>query len=356
MRIRELQLECYPFRHKLGMIIRHRYYYAHRLAAVALLAIACCLTGVLAKAQTNDLLTAAQRGDLPVVIALLRSGIDANARRTESDPTTALILASRYGQLEVVQALLAAKANVNAGAGPGENGTTALMQASAQGNLKMVQALLAANANVDAKGPLGVTALYRASLDGSLEVVQALLAAKADPSPQLARLGDTPLTVALSQRHWDIARVLVEAGANVNATTASGVTALVLAARENSPRSLMMVQALLAAHADVNGNFLGADTALGVAASTGSVEVVQALLAAKSWVDVNIKQHDGRTPLMNASANGRADVVRLLLAAKADVSAQGNDGRTALMLALQNDHAEVAKLLTSASFAVLDQK
>jgi ankyrin repeat protein len=268
---------------KLGILTSHRYCRAYRLTATALVAMACGLTGTLANAQSSDLLTAAQRGDLPAVNALLRSGIDVN-RRTASDHTTALMLASQYDHLEVVQALLAAKA---------------------------------------------------------------------DPSPELARpLGGTPLTVALSQRHWDVARVLVEAGANVNATTGSGVTPLMLAARENSPSSLAMVQALLAAHADVNGTFHGGDTALGVASSTGSVEVVQALLAANSWVDVNIKQHDGKTPLINASANGRADVVRLLLAAKADVSAEDNDGKRALMLALQYEHPEVAKLLTSASGAV----
>ena len=140
-----------------------------------------------------------------------------------------------------------------------------------------------------------------------------------------------------------------------------------------------MVQALLAAHADVNGAWVGGGTAgvhavtpvsngrnqfsygnagytaLGLAASTGSVEVMQALLA-NAWVDVNAKQRGGNTPLTIASAKGRSDIVRLLLAAKADVSAQDNDGKTALMLALQNDHAELAKLLTSAVADLPGQK
>ena len=122
-------------------------------------------------------------------------------------------------------------------------------------------------------------------------------------------------------------------------------TALMYAAQDNSPKALEMVRALVAAYADVDGNFLGGDTALGLASSTGSVEAVQALLASKSWVNVNSRQRDGRTPLMKASAKGRADVVRVLLAAKADVNAVDNDDKTALMLALENDHAEVAELL-----------
>jgi ankyrin repeat protein len=301
-------------------MLRRDPYFPARRVVVVLLTTACGFASTVAYAQSRDLARAAQDGDLAAVNALLRSGVD-----------------------------------VNAGAGPGGPGT-ALMRACAVGRLEVVQALLAAKADVNAKGPGGVTALYRATLDGSLPVVQALLAAKADPSPQpLEKLGGTPLTVAFSQNHWDIARALLEAGANVNATDPDGVTALVLVARENSPRSLAMVQALLAAHADVNGTFHGGDTALGAASSTGSAEVVQALLAANSWVDVNIKQRDGRTPLMMAAAKGRADIVRLLLAAKADLAAQDASGKTALMLALENDHAEVAQLLMGAASAVPTQ-
>jgi serine/threonine-protein phosphatase 6 regulatory ankyrin repeat subunit B len=259
----------------------------------------------------------------------------------------------------------------------------------------VVQALLAAKANVNAgREP----ALYGASRVGNLEMVRALLAAKPDLDWRDPIVGTTALMLALSSGRWDVARLLVEAGANVNVMTTKGVTALMLVAEESSPRSLAMVQALLAAHADVNGAWIAGGgtarvgpgspsyaraagyTALGLAASTGSVEVVQALVA-NSWVDVNAKQRDGNTPLTIASAKGRSDIVRLLLAAKADVSAADDagktalmfasangrvevvqallaakadvdtrqrDGSTALVLALQNDHPEVARLLTSA--------
>ena len=105
----------------------------------------------------------------------------------------------------------------------------------------------------------------------------------------------------------------------MNAATTSGVTALTLTAGENSPKGLAMVQASLAVYTEVNGNFFGGDTALGIASSTGSAEVVQALLATQTWVNVNIKQHHGKTRLMKASEKGRADVASLLLAA---ISAQ----------------------------------
>ena len=350
---------------KPGVFTQPCYCHAHRLAAVVLVATACALTGTLANAQSDDLVIAAGRGDLPAVNALLKAGADVNdPKSTIAGPTTALMAASSNGHLAVVQALLAAKADVNAKQAHGsKEGDTALTLASRKGDLAVVQALLAAKADVDVKFG-DRTALFEASANGNLDLVRALLAAKADPNSQTTIVGRTPLMQALSSGHWDVARVLVEAGANVNATTPTGVAALIFAAGDSSPRGLAMVKALLAAGADVNGGFAhevtpratpapklvysGGGTALGVASSTGSVEVVQALLAANSWVDVNIKQPGGNTPLTIAAAKGRADVVRLLLAAKADVNAKLRDGSTALMLALQNDHPEVASLLTSA--------
>jgi ankyrin repeat protein len=212
---------------------------------------------------------------------------------------------------------------------------------------------------------------WRDSLVGATALMQAL-------APFRFHL---PKPLEPSRERWDVARLLVEAGANVNVMTKTGVTALMLVAEESSPRSLAMVQALLAAHADGNGGGSGMSaltpisdgwdpncygrtgyTALGLAASTGSVEVVQALLganaqrAANPSLAVNAKQPGGNTPLTIASAKGRSDIVRLLLAAKADVSAADDNGKTALMLALENDHAEVAKLLTSATAALPVQK
>jgi ankyrin repeat protein len=379
---------------------RHRYGQAHRLAAVVLVATACGFTGTLADAQSNDLIAAAGRGDLPALNALLKSGADVNdSKNTFSGPTTALMEASSNGRLEVVQALLAAKADVNATRGRNsKDGDTALTLAIVNDHLNVVQALLAAKADVNAGSR---PALYVAAMVGNLDMVRMLLAAKPDLDWRDPMFGTTALMQALAP--WrdnfpkqlpfphgrpEIARLLVEAGANVNMMSKTGVTALMLVAEDNSPSSLAMVQTLLAAHADINGggggtagvrqglsalspvsrspnlhSYAGGGyTALGLAASTGSVEVVQALLdanaqrAAHPSAAVDAKQPGGNTPLTIASAKGRADVVRLLLAAKADVSAADDNGKTALMLALENDHPEVAELLRSAAAAVPGQK
>jgi len=97
-----------------------------------LVAAACGFTATLAHAQSDDLISASQRGDLPAVDALLKSKADVSARKGSGYNTTALIEASKYGHLEVVEALLAAKADVNARL---EGGDTALLLASENGHL-----------------------------------------------------------------------------------------------------------------------------------------------------------------------------------------------------------------------------
>src|SRR5580692_8285884 len=117
---------------KPDIFARQHYSQAHRLAAVMLVAMVCSFTGTLANAQSNDLIAAAGRGDLPAVNAQLKAGVDVNdPRNTSSGPTTALMEASSNGHLEVVQALLAAKADVNAKRGLGsKDGDTALTLAT----------------------------------------------------------------------------------------------------------------------------------------------------------------------------------------------------------------------------------
>jgi ankyrin repeat protein len=155
-----------------------------------------------------------------------KADVNATRGRSSADRVTAPVAASRNDHLNVVQAILAAKADVNAGSIP------ALYQATAAGNLDMVRVLVAAKPDLDWRDPMAGTTTLMLALAPHSSVLQNNV---------------TP------RGNWDIARLLVEAGANVNVMTRAGVTALMLVAQEDSPRSLAMVQALLAAHADING-------------------------------------------------------------------------------------------------------
>jgi Ankyrin repeats (3 copies) len=99
------------------------------------------LAGTRASAQADDLINAANNGDLASVKALLAKGADVNAKTSYG--WTALICASQHGHLEVVQALLAKGADVNA---EQNNGRTALDAATAGGHADVIALLVKAGA------------------------------------------------------------------------------------------------------------------------------------------------------------------------------------------------------------------
>ena len=74
--------------------------------------------------------------------------------------------------------------------------------------------------------------------------------------------------------------------------------------------------------------------------------MVNALLAARA--DVNAKNNNGDTALMYAVSGDHAEVVQALLAARADVNAKSRKGWTALKIAQVAGHTRMVKLLRQA--------
>ena len=106
--------------------------------------------------------------------------------------------------------------------------------------------------------------------------------------------------------HWaayhddlETAKLLVDAGADVNAANRYGVTPLSLACTNGNEA---MVDLLLEAGADPNTTLRGDETALMTAARTGRLGPVKALLS--RGADVNARERRGQTALMWAAAEG----------------------------------------------------
>lgn len=158
-----------------------------------------------------------------------------------------------------------------------------------------------------------------AAMRGDVAVVRALLQSGSDVN---AAQGD-----GMTALHWaaetgddELARMVVHAGANLEAVTRLGdYTPLHLAARGGRA---VVVKTLLDGGADASAQTsTGAVTPLHFGAASGSLDVVNALLARGVAVDAR-ETSRGQTPLMFASASGRATVVRALLAAGADANLQ----------------------------------
>lgn len=143
---------------------------------------------------------------------LLKQHADVNA--TDVEGMTALIWAAHWNDLELVRALLAA------GASPSVKSAfddSALYEACTNGNAAMVEVLLKAGADANASRGEGETALMSASRTGNVETVKVLLAHGADPKAKESWRHETALMWGAAENHTDVVRALIAAGADVNA-------------------------------------------------------------------------------------------------------------------------------------------
>jgi ankyrin repeat protein len=197
---------------------------------------------------------------------------------------------------------------------------------------------------------------------------------------------------AVAKGHLKTVRVLLDAGANVNAQPPGGPTALMVAVRTIEPDSENILDLLLERRADVHArdSSHGGDTALHHAARELNEWAIVALLDADAdcnargfldatpllevahaaklgagfgpevfelsadvaeWLildcpDVNLANGLKVTPLMAASRTGNINLVHLLLKEGAKVTAES--GSRALSGAIQGGHAKVVELLKRA--------
>lgn len=141
--------------------------------------------------KPTPLMTASFGGRTQIVEALIRGGADVDAAATilwfSNAPTNPLMLALYKNHAAVVQTLLDAGADPNftlllpepGGVDGGwvDIGETALMMASKRGNLTIVNALLRAGADVHTVDARGRDAMWRAQRYGRVEIMDSLVAA-----------------------------------------------------------------------------------------------------------------------------------------------------------------------------------
>jgi len=193
----------------------------------------------------TPLVLASMNGSAAMVEKLVRAGADPNAS-PKGEPV--LMTASRAGDVETVRVLLAHDANANAR--EAERGHTALMWAAAEGHEDVARVLIDYGAEVDARSIGGFTPLAFAVQEGRPDLVRFLMDSGADPnlkvkdatehkgfesvSPEDTRGG--PLTfVAINSRHYEVAALLLDKGADPNARHETDRTALHVLVTASNP-------------------------------------------------------------------------------------------------------------------------
>ena len=196
--------------------------------------------------------------------------------------------------------------------------------------------------------------LYYATLCGFRGVVEHLLTTR--PGDTNARGGShaTPLHAALAQDNLEIAAVLLNHDADVDALDRHNSRgALHIASKEGHCDN---VRFLLERHPDVNMEDRDGLTPLELASYTGELEVVGILLKHGATASVDPREKQGQPPLSMALAlrNGHQDVVKLLIQSGAPVESCQTDGWTwsSLFDAAVYGHLEIVRLLIKSGAAV----
>lgn len=324
---------------------------------------------------TTALHWAARAADAQLVKLLLAAGAAANAANRYG--VTALQLAAENGDSATVRALLAADANPNAALPEGE---TVLMTAARTGAPEALRLLLDAGADSHAREHwYGETALIWATAEDHAAAVKLLLAHGADVNERSAlqhfdkrragqsilSLGEwTPLMYAAREDARASAATLIAAHAGLDLVDPDGATALVIAILN---ANYELAKQLLDAGADPN--IVDNDAGMGAlyaavdmhrlaighgrpnprpSGTFGAEDVVRALLARGADPNARLKkpimqrQHtfgdgslgEGAAPLMRAAKSGDVALMKQLVDAGADPKLEMPNGSTALMYAV----------------------
>jgi ankyrin repeat protein len=340
---------------------------------------------------------AAEVANTPILSLLLEAGANADSPNREGQ--TALMEVARTGNVDAARLLLDHGATVDAREHWG--GQTALMWASARRHPEVMELLIDRGADVDARSinrdykrhvtaegrpkdldTGGLTPLLYAARENCIACVDVLLKHGADinlPDPD----GVSPLNLAIMNANWDLAKKLIEAGADVDEWDIYGEAPLFTAIGDytrrdgghasidplNEADGMDIVRLLLdhganpnmqlffrPAHVRGSTNTRGS-TPLIRAANAGDLDLVELLL--KHGADATIYMADRQTPI-HAVLAGRTpekkalELIRVLHDAGTDVNVialvnhrEEIRGGTALHYAVRKRYREVIKQLAS---------
>ena len=277
------------------------------------------------------LIIAATYGYLNIMKLLIARGAD--TKKVAIKGKTVLMVSLENNHVAAVNFLL------EKGANPNEEdfeGNKPINRAMKLHFYKIVESLLNAGAtfDVDYYDAHGWTLLLRAVSKNHLKEVEFLLSIGADVN-RTTKSGFSPLMCAANDDlRIQITELLLARGANTDAFDPATGTALMIAARQNCPKT---VELLINKGVDLDfEKGESGHTALTLASFHGMTEIAQMLI--NGGADINKSDNSGRTPIMNAIGTHKIETVLALLANGADTEITDKKGMNALMLSILKVH------------------
>jgi ankyrin repeat protein len=225
-----------------------------------------------------------------------------------------------------------------------------IIVASYYGNIQMVQLLVQHGADVNALGGDYGSALQAASYDGHIDIVQLLIEHGADVNAQGGHFGSA-LQAASHNGHMNTIQLLIEHGADVNAQGGHFGSALQAASHNGHMNT---IQLLIEHGADVNVQVGFYGSALQAVSHNRHPDIVQFLI--EHGADVNAQGGEYGTALQVASYKGHIDIVQLLIGHGADVHVQGGKYGSALKAALYRGPDRNQHLIFSHNHDTLNER
>ena len=224
-------------------------------AAIATLAAAFGLVILATTPSDDSWATAVATGDQRMAQRLVAAGADPDAPRHMG--LTPLMRAVARDDVDLAAILLAAGADLEA---TGPENLRPIHVAAVSGANETATLLLESGADPARRSISGMNALDHAAANGSVEVIETLVEFGLDPNGGSGVVtqghgyprdrGSPPLSIAVRAGELEAARALLELGADVNARSDSGLTALLVAVFTGQPRPI--VEELVAAGADLS--------------------------------------------------------------------------------------------------------
>ncbi|CAF1267411.1 unnamed protein product [Adineta steineri] len=314
----------------------------------------------------SPLLLCAESGNRELVQALVEAGADVNitpqgelAEENLLAGQTPLFGAAKKGHVEICEFLINNGADVNAVT---MTGATPMYTATEEGHLEVVQLLIRSGAdlNCSPKGQIACdlhienqTPLLVACMRNHETIIRQLVESGADVNAVSER-GSSPFLAICQHNNVDLARLLINHGAKHDIEAKNlydgKINGLIVAAESGS---FDILRLLVDAGLDVNYTIEGKGetagrTPLFCACAKGFQDIVQYLI--EKGADVNGTEKSGLSCLHIAAAMGHADTVRILCEHGANVDQQfrfEEQDVTAYDLAESQQHDHVCQVLRS---------